>query len=516
MRVTIRTDASTRIGSGHLVRCLTLAGVLRESGATVRFVTRRHDLPAADRILRTGFDVAELPAAPDGSAASDAGYRTWLGVPQERDAAETLRAIGDDEADHLLIVDHYGLDAEWETCLADRAGRILVIDDLANRPHAADILVDQNLRRDGADAYRELVPTTCRVLASPNYALIRDEYLRARRPVVDEGSPPSVLVSLGGVDDLELLATIMDGLASLGSMIGAIDLTVTDPEVVRQQRGQRVSHPDVRLHRPLPHLAELMSQSGLAIGAGGGTTWERFCVGLPSLVVSRAENQRRGIEELASLGAIIDLGEAAGLSPDQLAAQTADLLRSPAAQQHMHELGQALVDGRGCRRVLETLIPTPHDRLSIREASSQDRGVLWMWANDPTVRERSLNPHPISWPEHVHWFARTSIAPEVRLLILEADGLPVGQLRFDLRDGRAIINYSLDTCVRGRGWGREIVERGLRWLRSETGDTLLELVAIVRVDNQASMRVFERLGFERATSSFDGELVHRFTRDLVV
>jgi UDP-2,4-diacetamido-2,4,6-trideoxy-beta-L-altropyranose hydrolase len=165
---------------------------------------------------------------------------------------------------------------------------------------------------------------------------------------------------------------------------------------------------------------------------------------------------------------------------------------------------------------VEALDPTPPDQLSLREATPNDRGLLWMWANDRSVRDRSLNPSAITWEEHVEWFTRTCAADDVRLLIVEADGLPVGQLRFDLRGGDAVINYSLDMCVRGRGWGHEIIERGLQWLCDEVPHAPRELVALVRADNPASIRTFERLGFNRDTSTVDGATTHRFARDLEV
>lgn len=513
MKVAIRTDASRRIGSGHVVRCRTLADGLRRSGASVRFITRKHDLPTADRLRLASFDVSELPQAPKGSDSHDADYRAWLGVPQEQDAEESLDAIGEQGVD-LLIVDHYGLDVTWESRLAQLAGRIMVIDDLANRPHAADILVDQNLRRDGSGVYRPLVSSTCRVLSGPSFALIKDHYARARLPVFAPAQAPRVFVSLGGTDDVDLLATILAGLRSLGSLIGPVDLVVTDSGLVRERLGDALAAVDVHLHDPLPHLADLMARADLAIGAGGVTTWERLCVGLPSLVVSRADNQRRSIEELASLGAIIDLGDASRLTANQLAQSTAGLLRSRERQRTMFELGQALVDGLGRRRVLEAVLPTPTHRLSIREVTPHDRGLLWLWANDRSVREQSLDPSPITWPEHVEWFERTYATGRCRMLILEADDLPVGQLRFDLEDGQATINYSLDIAVRGRGWGREIVARGLQWLRREMSDRQMELVAIVRRDNHASSRVFEQLRFEHEQSVIQGVPAQRFTRSL--
>lgn len=513
MKVTVRTDASSRIGTGHLVRCLTLAQALSGAGAQVRFVTRPHDLPVSDRIRAAGFEVAELPPASDPSGSEASDYSAWLGVSEQLDAEQSLAAIEGDDVD-LLVVDHYGLTATWESRLAQVCGSILVVDDLANRAHAADVLVDQNLRADGADAYDPLVPDGCRVLSGPSYALIRDEYVRARRPWRGSERASRVFVSLGGVDDLALIDVILRGLAGLADQLETADLVVADPAAVRAAMGGTGAVLPLRLHGPQPHLAGLMAKADLAIGAGGGTTWERLCVGLPSIVASRADNQRRGTGELARFGAVVDLGDAAELTSAAVRDAVQGLVASGQQRRQMRELGQALVDGRGRARVVESVMPTPASALTIREAGPQDRGLLWMWANDRTVREQSLDRSPIPWVAHVAWFDRVGHDPDTRLLIMEADGLPVGQLRFDLEDGHATVNYSLDACVRGRGWGRQIIEMGLEWLSSHGAEKPVELVAIVRIDNPASSKVFERLGFAGEASRAQGSQVLRYTRML--
>lgn len=510
MRVAFRTDASTRIGSGHLTRCLTLAEGLRRAGSDVRFLTRVHDVPVTDRIAAAGFPLVELRPAVTDEPAGDGDYAAWLGVSQEQDAAQSMDAL-DGEVD-LLIVDHYGLDMTWESRLSEVCGSILAIDDLADRQHAADVLLDQNLRPDGSLAYIPLVPEHCRVLSGPSYALLRDEYVRARQPWRNRRRAARVLVALGGVDGLALIKVIVEGLSE--SRLESIDLVVADPSAVRDALAPLCRALPLTIFGPQPHLADLMSQADIAVGAGGGTTWERLCVGLPSLVTSRAQNQRPGTRELASRGVVVDLGDADTLTPGEVQNAVDSLLMSDDQQRQMHELGQALVDGHGRRRVVETVVPTSASALTLREAGPKDRGLLWMWANDRTVREQSLDEAPIPWASHVAWHQRVHDDPWVHLLVLEAAGLPVGQLRFDLDGWRATVNYSLDPCVRGRGWGRQIIELGTNWLSERVPNGPLELVAIVRPANLASASVFERLAFTRELVAHEGHDVFRFTRTL--
>jgi UDP-2,4-diacetamido-2,4,6-trideoxy-beta-L-altropyranose hydrolase len=513
VKVAIRTDVSSRIGSGHLVRCLTLAEELRRAGAEVQIVTRPHDVPAADLIRDSGFSFVELPATTGSSDIGDGDYAAWLGVPQEQDAGQTLRAL-EGEAVDLLIVDLYGVDITWESRLAEACESILVIDDLADRQHAADVLLDQNLRPNGAFAYTSLVRDSCRVLSGPSYALVRQEYVCARRPWENSARASRFLVSLGGVDDFSLIGIIVQGLSELDSQLESVDLVVAEPGLARDALSPLIKALPVRIHGPQLHLADLMSQADMAIGAGGGTTWERLCVGLPSVVTSRAENQRRGTHQLATLGAVVDLGDAAELSSSVVRDAVDGLLASDEQRRRMHELGQALVDGCGRRRVVESIMPTAVTTLTLREAGAQDCGRLWMWANDRTIREQSLDSAAIPWESHVAWFQRVRSEAKVRLLVLEAAGLPVGQLRFDLDGARATMSYSLDACVRRRGWGRRLIELGIDWLRAEVAYSNIELVAVVRLSNRASANVFERLGFAREATTQDGQDVFRFTRAL--
>lgn len=513
MKVAIRVDASSLIGSGHLVRCLTLADEFRRVGADVRVVSRQCDVPLADPAYARGFSLIELPTVEHRSDVGDGDYAEWLGVLQEQDAEQTIRSLGPEEVD-VLVVDHYGLDATWESRLSDSCGSILAIDDLANREHAADVVVDQNLRPDGAAAYGTLVPKGCRVLSGPSYALIRDEYVRARHPWHSGGRPCRALVTIGGVDDPELIRVILEGLIDLSDQLEAVDLVVAAPNAIGAGLGVTAGVLPLRLHGPQPHLADLMAGADISVGAGGGTTWERLCVGLPSIVTSRAENQRRGTRELGALGAVIDLGGSASLAPVDVRDAVDALLSSNQERRRMHELGHALVDGYGRKRVVESIMPTAASALTLREADPDDRGLFWMWANDRSVREQSLISEYISWETHVAWFERANGDPDVRLLVLEAGDLPVGQLRFDIDAARATVNYSLDACVRGRGWGRRLIEMGMQWLRTEVAGRSLELLAVVRVGNSASCRVFDHLGFVRECLEQDGQTVFRFTRAL--
>ena len=210
MNIIFRTDASLDIGTGHFMRCLTLADALRERGAECRFVCREHAGNLLDVIRQRGFEAYGLPLGDAVTAKSDVSdnllplHAAWLGADWASDAEQTLAAIGDTKFD-WLIVDHYALDARWEHRLRCSCHRLMVIDDLADRVHDCDLLLDQNLGRTAAD-YKERVPATCTVLAGAQYALLRPEFAALRAYSLERRAHPKLkrlLITMGGVEQIQ-------------------------------------------------------------------------------------------------------------------------------------------------------------------------------------------------------------------------------------------------------------------------------------------------------------------------
>lgn len=364
MNIAIRVDASARIGLGHLVRCRTLAAALREQGVAVHFICRAHPGHQIDALRAEGYRVSALPEPPV-QATTDRDYAGWLGVSQEQDATETLAALTDAPAasqPDWLIVDHYALDADWEQRLCPYVGRMLVIDDLANRRHLGDLLLDQNFAVDAATRYAGLLSDQTRCLLGPRYALLHPAYAQARQRLArcqGRTTPEAVrrvLVFFGGTDPDNLSGRALEALSlpplttlSLDLVVGANNPHRDRLAALAEARG------NTRLHPPRPHLADLMAEADLAIGAGGATTWERCCLGLPSLVVSLAENQRPACEALAAEGLIVYLGHTEIVTVEQLRPALSALLDDPEQRQCLTMAGAALVDGQGVQRVIEAL-----------------------------------------------------------------------------------------------------------------------------------------------------------------
>lgn len=302
-RILIRCDASISIGSGHVIRCRTLARELKRCGAEVIFLCRRQpgDLIT---LLEAEFSVIVLPeqalALCDGLDGRDL-YDSWLGCTQEQDATQCLDALSETgiKSATWLVTDHYGLDAIWERqMISGLAGsealtKLMVIDDLADRPHQADLLLDQNFFGEASEyRYRGLVPPQCQQLLGPRFALLGPEYAQLHPLVPPRTELRRVLVFFGGVDPLNLTAQALEALLDPAVADLAVDvvLGLQSPHHAKVEELVNVSL-NTTLHAPQASLAGLIARADLAIGAVGATSWERACLSLPCISVPFASNQ---------------------------------------------------------------------------------------------------------------------------------------------------------------------------------------------------------------------------------
>lgn len=296
MQYVIRTDASLTIGTGHVIRCLTLAKGLQESGVKILFICREHEGHLCNHIEEQGFAVHRLPSPrEDFIPDSDPTHVSWLGAPWQEDANATVAAITSLQIKpEWLIVDHYGIDQRWEDVLRPLVDRIMVIDDIADRHHDCDLLLDQNLVPNMESRYNGLLPDDCTRLLGPDYALLQPIYAELHDRIPPrEGPIRSILISFGGADSDNLTGRALEAFISLNRTNFEVDVVIADnsPHTASLQELAH-GHPNIHLHGTLPTLAPLMAKADLAIGAAGATSWERLCLGLPAVVITTAENQR--------------------------------------------------------------------------------------------------------------------------------------------------------------------------------------------------------------------------------
>ena len=493
MKVIFRADASVTIGTGHVMRCLTLAEALRGTGAEVGFVCRELEGNLVGLIEARGFEVHALarlepPADP----------LAWTAEHWQEDAAQTA-SFFEARAD-WLVVDHYALDERWERELRGCAERVMILDDLADRVHDCDLLLDQNYSCEPT-RYDALVPAHCRKLLGPAYALLRDEFGAAREWPREVREIKRVLVFFGGTDPTNETAKALRALQRWGEGKRLnIDVVIGGSNPHRAELESLVNTmPNALFHVQASNMAALMARADLSVGAGGSTIWERFCLGLPSLVLSTATNQETISKALAKGGCHLYLGDSASVDEDAIVKGLEKM--DTTTRRLFARRGERLVDGRGAARVVRELGALTKGALEIREARSDDCERLYAWRNHETVRRHALDPAPLALETHRDWFARALQNPDRHLLVgelvSEHERSPVGVVRYDVDRAacEAEVSIYLAPEKMGEGLGGRLLERGETWLR-EREPNITSVKALVKPQNEASVKLFTRSHFE--------------------
>lgn len=307
--IAFRVDASDHIGTGHFMRCLTLADELKKQGAQIRFISRNLPTHLSDMLTEKGMKYLSLSLDDAKEAVDELAHASWLGTSQAQDAQATLQALADQSWD-WIIVDHYALDERWERAVRGSCKKLMVIDDLADRQHDCDILLDQNYYADMQTRYISKAPPHCQLLLGPRYALLREEFRNLRDKVkVRTGDVKKILVFFGGVDSGNYTSLAIQALAELNSM-QQVDVVIGVQHPNREQIQQACINHGFICHVQTTRMAELMAEADLALGAGGTATWERCAMGLPSIIAVIAENQSKAAMDLDAFRVIINLGDA--------------------------------------------------------------------------------------------------------------------------------------------------------------------------------------------------------------
>jgi UDP-2,4-diacetamido-2,4,6-trideoxy-beta-L-altropyranose hydrolase len=353
-KIAFRTDAGAEVGIGHFMRCLTLADELKKLGAQIRFISRNLQTHLSDMLTEKGMEYSFLSIDDAKEEVDELTHSSWLGTSQYQDAQGTLQALGDQSWD-WIIVDHYALDKRWESAVRGSCKKLIVIDDLADRQHDCDVLLDQNYYADMQTRYISKVPEHCQLLLGPRYALLREEFRTLREKVkVRAGDVKKILVFFGGVDADNYTSLAMQALIELNTK-QQVDVVIGAQHPNREQIQQACIKHGFIYHVQTKLMAELMAEADLAIGAGGSASWERCCLGLPGLLVAVAGNQVEIANALDSIGACYYIGEGDAVNSGSVKHSINELLVTKNKVQSISRQAFSLVDGLGVNRVYEAL-----------------------------------------------------------------------------------------------------------------------------------------------------------------
>lgn len=513
MKIMLRTDASAEIGVGHMIRCMTIAAALKERGAEVSIISREAPVWLSRALKNSGMELICLPdaARPAGGDGRIRRHGARV-IDPEADADETISALQGEGSIDWLIVDHYSLGPAWESAVRPHVKAVMAIDDIGRR-HDCDILVDQNFCRNFEDRYNGIVPAHCRKLLGPGYAILRPEFREAREKAGEhDGNVRRILIFFGGTDRTNETAKTLRA-AEMLKMSGIHVDVVVGGANPHKDEVKRLSEalPSADFYSETGEMAALMAKAHLSIGACGTTTWERCCVGLPSVVMALAGNQTEIARGLGEKGIAANLGWHGDITVNDIKERLCGLLKSPRRLKTMSERSKELVDGEGARRVVDEILMErvfaaakagstaggADKGLEVRNALYADAAELFRWRNHPEVRRDFFNARAVGWEEHEKWFKEKISDPGSSVYMAGFWGERIGTVRFEPKDGAIKVSVMLSPLFIGKGLGAEVIRLCTeRFIEEKRPDR--PIVAEIKKENIRSIKAFERAGYSKS------------------
>ena len=491
IRVAIRVDASFYIGNGHVMRCIALADQLVKEGSECIFIIRRQLGDLTLLIEEKGYKVCVLPEHASGSGITSQklllSQASWLGCSWELDAAQTLSALEEVKPD-WLIVDHYGLDQAWEEIVGPSVSKLMVIDDLADRFHTCDVLLDQSLGRKIED-YDALVPEYCKCLIGPEYAVLRSEFKLLRKDSLVRRKNfglKNLFVSMGGVDKDNTTISVLNLLDSCvlpKDCIISVVMGADAPwlEQVNRRAESMTYRTEVSIN--VTDMAKRMSEADLSIGAAGGTSWERCALGLPSFLMLLADNQ------VGNITSLVECGAAQNFDQRTFSSFLKDIPKLKL--QYMSIAAASLCQGDGAMRVARMLlVGADHCEVSLSPVTFADCDYIYSLQTQPAGRNFFRNIDVPSYAQHCLWYEKRLSELNGIIFKIKFGGINAGAVRVDnLQDNSPEISIIISSEFAGRGIGTAAI-----YLLCELFPGR-NLSAVVHARNYGSLKLFGKAGF---------------------
>ena len=480
MKFIFQVEASSKIGNGHIVRCLSLAKGLKRRGHRCFFVGSKY----SDQILQI-------------LKKNDFQYFYSLSENKRSYDNKTIEFIQNIIPD-WIIIDNYEIGENWELTFKKFCKKILVIDDLANRMHHCDLLLDQNMVADMNTRYNGLTPYSAELLLGSKYALLDSIYSKIHNNISKKDKNiKRILISFGGTDEFGLTKLSLLALLQLKQYNFDIDVVLSSKHCdIALIKEKAETHNNITLHSDLPTLAELMAKSDLAMGTSGTTSWERICLGLSSITITVADNQIKIADYLNKNGLTNWIGHYDQIKKQDIFKAVNNAIVSGVKKEWI-ERSIGLIDGKGVDRVCDILTINPDSELHVRDMSISDRNLVFKWANDPITRANSLSSKEIKIETHNKWFKSKLQDNKCRFyLIKSVNCIAVGMVRFEqLNDGNSYeVHYSIAPIYRGLGMGSHVLRDAIDAIYLKIGEVVI--VGRIKKINVASERIFKSIGFK--------------------
>lgn len=504
----IRADASSQIGTGHVMRCIAVGQAWQDAGGEVCFLCAEVPDALADRVKSEGFDVLRIDA--EKGSPEDlhqtleiiSGFRFHLSsfLQNSSFSPSGIKSHPSSITIPWLVLDGYHFNLDYQRGIRAAGIKLLLIDDYNHLPeYEADILVNQNI---GAEEIEYRCNPECRKLLGTKYVMLRREF-RTLEP--RERNFPTIgihlLVTLGGADPDNVTLKVIETLQQLNNLDLNVKIIVgpANPHLGSLRKAIQHSTANIQLINSVRDMTELITWADVAVSAAGSTCWEFCRTGVPFLTLVVADNQQGVAAGLQAHNVAKNLGESGCVDPINIAESLTALMKKPAERERMSLAGMELVDGFGAERALrlpaeDCGVNLYKMKVILRHATMNDAELLFDWANDAKTRQNSFSEGSIKWDDHVSWLQKKLNSDDAVLFIAELEGQAVGQIRYDKQSDRdAIIDISVSPDFRGMGLASLLIHNTVARAAKELG--VLRHLAIVHLSNEASAHAFRKAGF---------------------
>ena len=474
MNIAFRVDSSIQIGIGHVMRCLSLADQIKNKASNIFFVTRSLDGSMEQFISEKGYKVILLPSNDEIIIGKKNSFQSnefkefdWL-----QDLNATKEAIEDKKID-WLIVDHYGIDYRWHKIIAKFTNKIMIIDDLANRKLHCNVLLDQTYGRKFED-YDQLIDKETEMLLGANYALLRPEFSNLRIPAVNKRkkieSISNVLISIGGMDYKNITQKVLDVFLKVEWKKNIeVNIVLNNQAPNRKSikyfvKNIKSNHKFNLLINP-ENMADLMFEADLAVGSSGTSTWERCTMGLPTIAICVADNQKFISKILHKDGVHIALTLDEYEEIPCLFSELCRVNNHPDNLKNLSNESLKICQAKGSILVALKILPyytNDGGKIDLRKVEISDSKLIYDWQKNPKTREYANDSSIPSWDNHIDWMSQKINSSLSYFWLVLHNGIASGVLRFDpinLGEGDGyLISIFTDPNKYGLGIGKKAID----------------------------------------------------------
>lgn len=490
-----RADGSSKIGLGHVIRSLALADMLKED-FTCNFVIRSPLETLKKQILEVCESIIVLPETEDKDAEAEFLSKHHL------------------SSEDIIVLDGYQFGLTYQQKIVSKGCKLVCIDDIQHTDFIADAVINHAPGLSPKDF--TILPKT-RLLLGSNYALLRPAFLQAAAQPRTISEINTVFVCFGGADFNNLSLKVLKLFSAFTGKRYNINMVLggaNDFKDKVKSFAQTISGFTVNLYENLSAegMVKVMQQSDCAIVPASSIMYEVLAVKMPVIGGYYVDNQvniYHGFNETKLITGVGDLN---------VFSDYESILKSFSQEEIISTLtkqGKLSIEKIKINFIKFFKNLSLNKKLEIRRATSEDLMTYYFWANDPLVRNNSISKQKITLEDHTRWFNSKLNATNTIFYIFESEGMPVGQLRFDIFKKEAVINYSVSSNSRGKGYGKIILQEAVKTLQKEEKG-IERVTGVVKHQNVSSLKIFEKSGFQRtADVLIDENKYHSFYLDIL-